>query len=123
MQESETILNSAADGVGAVSTVLGGLLLVAPHTGGRWLGLSGTSVSRRRVLGAADLGLGLGITIIAGWSSSWRWSAVAVRSLPHLLFAREYLRSARRPAATAMGALVVIDAGIATGLRSGRRPV
>lgn len=122
MQESEnTVLTIAADGVGAVSTALGGLLVVAPRTGGRRLGLSGTSVSRRRVLGAADLGLG--ITIIAGRSSSWRWSAVAARSLLHLLFAREYLRGGRRLAAAAMWALFVIDAGIAAGLRAGRRPV
>lgn len=119
--QSETFLTTAADGVGALSAVLGGLLAVAPHRGGRWLGLADSSVSCRRVLGAADLGLG--VTIIAGRSSSWRWSAVAVRSLLHLCFAREYLRGGRRLAAAAMGALLVIDAGIAAGLREGRHPV
>ncbi|MDP3949490.1 hypothetical protein [Microbacterium sp.] len=63
-----TSLTIAAGGVGAVSTVLGGLLAAAPHAGGRWLGLIGTSVNYRRALGIADLGLG--ITTIAGRSSS-----------------------------------------------------
>ncbi|SDD05597.1 hypothetical protein SAMN04489747_0061 [Auraticoccus monumenti] len=95
--------------------VLGGLLGVFPHAGGRWLGLDGTDVARRRALGAADLGLG--ITIIAGRSAPWRWRAVAARSLLHLVFAGEYVRTGRRPAAVAMGALFLLDSGIAAGLR------
>lgn len=110
-----TVLTIAADGVGAASTVLGGLLAVAPQTGGRWLGLADTSVTERRALGTADLGLGL--TIIAARSSRRRWCAVSVRSLLHLVFARAYLRSGRRGSAAAMGALFVVDAAIALGLR------
>ena len=110
----------AADGVGAVSVALGGFLSVAPLTSGRWLGLTDTDIVGRRALGTADLGLG--ITIIAGRSSRWRWRAVAARALLHLLFAREYVRNSRpaqrrRDAA----ALFIIDAGIAIGLRKDRR--
>ncbi|MGJ9414277.1 hypothetical protein ACHAAC_16365 [Aeromicrobium sp. CF4.19] len=111
----KTVLTIAADGVGTASTVLGGLLAVAPRTGGRWLGLADTSVTGRRALGTADLGLG--ITIMAARSSRRRWRAVLARSLLHLVFAREYVRTGRRDNAVAMGALFVLDAGIATGLR------
>lgn len=114
-----TALTTAADGVGAVSAVLGGLLTIAPFTGGRWLGLTGTTVECRRALGTADLALG--ITIIAGRSSRWRWRAVAVRALLHLLFAREYMQNSRRGNAVAMCALFVIDAGIAFRLREESR--
>ncbi|MGO1628838.1 MULTISPECIES: hypothetical protein [unclassified Microbacterium] len=109
----------AADGVGAVSVALGGFLSVAPLTSGRWLGLTDTDIVGRRALGTADLGLG--ITIIAGRSSRWRWRAVAARALLHLLFAREYVRNSRRRSAVAMCALFIIDAGIAIGLRKDRR--
>lgn len=114
-------LTIAADGVGAVSAALGGLLTIAPLTGGRWLGLAGTDVKRRRVLGAADLALG--ITIIVGRSSRWRWRVVGVRALLHLLFAREYTRNSRRHNAVAMCALFIVDAGIAIGLRGARLSV
>lgn len=114
-------LTVAADGVGAVSAALGGLLLIAPPTGGRWLRLTDTEVRRRRVLGGADLALG--ITIIVGRSSPWRWRAVGARAVLHLLFAREYVRSSRRHHAVAMCALFVIDAGIAVGLRGARHSV
>lgn len=113
-------LTIAADGVGSVSTVLGGLLAIAPLRGGRLLGLTDTDVKRRRVLGTADLALGL--TIISGRSSRWRWRAVAIRALLHLLFAREYRKNSRRGSAVAMSALFVIDAGIACGLREEGRP-
>lgn len=111
-----TVITMAADGVGAASMVLGGLLSVAPRTGGRWLGLAGTGAGYRRALGGADVVLGT--TVIAGRSSSWRWRAVAARSLFHLVFAREYVRGGRRRHAAAMCALFVLDAGIATGLRA-----
>lgn len=114
-----TSLAFAADGVGAVSVALGGFLSVAPLTSGRWLGLTDTDIVGRRALGTADLGLG--ITIIAGRSSRWRWRAVAARALLHLLFAREYVRNSRRRSAVAMCALFIIDAGIAIGLRKDRR--
>ena len=96
-------LTIAADGVGAVSAVLGGLLTIAPLRGGRWLGLADTTVERRRALGTADLALG--ITIIASRSSRWRWGVVTARALLHLLFAREYLDNGRRRNAVAMCAL------------------
>ncbi|WGW10640.1 hypothetical protein LWF01_10875 [Saxibacter everestensis] len=115
------VLTIAADGVGAVSASLGGILTIAPLTGGRWLGLTDTPVNCRRVLGTADLALG--ITIIASRPSRWRWRAVAARSLLHLVFAREYKRTSRRHNAVAMCALFVIDAGIAIGLREERRYV
>jgi len=111
-------LTIAADGVGSVSAALGGLLTIAPLTAGRWLGLTGTTVTRRRALGTADLALG--ITIIAGRSQRWRWGAVAARALLHLLFAREYVQNSRRRSAVAMCALFLIDAGIALGLREER---
>ncbi len=113
------ILPIAADGVGAVSAVLGGILTIAPLAGGRWLGLTDADVKRRRVLGTADLALG--ITIIAGRSSRWRWRTVGIRALLHLLFAHEYMRNNRRHNAVAMCALFIIDAGIAIGLRGARR--
>ncbi|MGJ9421176.1 hypothetical protein [Aeromicrobium sp. CF3.5] len=115
----DAALTTAADGVGAASTVLGGLLAVAPQAGGRWLGLADTSVAERRALGTADLGLG--ITIIAARSSRRRWCAVSARSLLHLVFARTYLRTGRRDHAAAMCALFVVDAGIAMGLREESR--
>ncbi|MFC7376852.1 hypothetical protein ACFQS2_06935 [Brachybacterium sp. GCM10030267] len=118
---TNTTVTVAADGVGAVSTVLGGLLTIAPLTSGRWLGLADTDAGHRRLLGITDLGLG--ITILAGRSSPRRWCAVASRSLLHVAFAREYSRHGRRSAAVAMCALFVIDAGIAAGLRVGRRSV
>lgn len=109
------ILTIAADGVGFVSAALGGFLTFAPLTGGRLLGLTDTDSGCRRVLGIADLALG--ITIIAGRSSHRQWSAVAARAVLHLLFAREYVRNGRRHSAAAMCALFVIDSGIAIGLR------
>ncbi|MGM1029426.1 MAG: hypothetical protein ACQEWM_06065 [Actinomycetota bacterium] len=115
-----TLLTIAADGVGMVSTVLGGLLTVAPRRSGRSLGLVGTDVTCRRALGVADLSLG--IAIMAGRSRPWRWSAVAARSMLHLVFAGEYIRSGRRRSAAGMCALFAIDAGIAAGLRE-RTPV
>jgi hypothetical protein len=115
------ILTIAADGAGVVSAALGGFLTIAPLTGGRWLGLVDTDVICRRVLGTADPVLG--ITIIAGRSSRWRWRAVAARALLHLLFAREYMRNSRRDNAVTMCALFVIDAGITFGLREERRSV
>ncbi|WP_441903098.1 hypothetical protein [Microbacterium sp.] len=81
--------------------------------------MTDTDIVGRRALGTADLGLG--ITIIAGRSSRWRWRAVAARALLHLLFAREYVRNSRRRSAVAMCALFIIDAGIAIGLRKDRR--
>lgn len=117
----KVLLTIAADGVGAVSAALGGLLTIAPLTGGRCLGLADVDVKRRRVLGTADLALGT--TIIVGRSAPWRWCAVAVRALLHLLFAREYVRISRRHNAVAMCALFVIDAGIAIGLRKERPSV
>lgn len=116
-----TIVAVAADGVGVVSVCLGGFLTVAPHVGGRRLGLSDTDSKRRRALGAADLVLG--IAIIASRSSPRRWRAVAARALFHLLFAREYMRSDRRHIAVAMCGLFVLDAGIAVGLRQERHSV
>lgn len=110
-----TLLTIAADGVGAVSTILGGFLAVAPLPAGRPLGLDGTDVTRRRALAVADLGLG--IAILAGRSTGWRWSVVAARSVLHLAFANEYTRSGRPRSAGAMCALFGIDAGIAAGLR------
>ncbi|NJC23043.1 hypothetical protein BJ994_002119 [Arthrobacter pigmenti] len=115
------VLTIAADGVGAVSAALGGLLTVAPLTGGRWLDLTRTDVRYRRVLGMADLVLG--ITTLAGRSSRWRWRAVAARSLLHLLFGREYMRKDRRRNTVTMFALFVIDAVIAMGLRGARRSI
>lgn len=109
-----TTLTIAADAVGATSTVLGGLLAFAPSTGGRWLGLAHTDRRRKRVLGTLDLGLG--VAIIAGRSTRWRWSAVAARSLLHLGFAQQYARNGRPRSATAMCALFAIDAAIAGGL-------
>lgn len=109
----------AADGVGAVSTALGGLLTVAPRTGGRWLGLTGTGVPTRRVLGVADLALGL--TIIASRASHRRWQVVGARAALHLLFAREYMQSGRQQNAVAMCALFAADTGIALGLRRAHR--
>lgn len=111
-------LTVAADGVGAVSAALGGLLTIAPVMSGRWLGLTDTDVERRRLLGTADIALG--VMIIAGRSSRWRWRAVAARALLHLLFAREYLRNGRGHSAAAMCTLFVVDAGIAIGLREER---
>lgn len=105
-----------ADCVGAVSIILGGLLAVAPTTGGRWLGLAATDASRTRALGAADLGLG--VAIMAGRSSRSRWAAVAARSVLHLLFASAYLKNGRVPGAAGMCALFVVDAAIAAGLRN-----
>lgn len=120
MPKSENaILTIAADAVGAVSAALGGVLTIAPLTGRRWLGLTRTEVESARMLGTADLALG--ITIIAGRLSRWRWRAVAARALLHLLFAREYARNNRRRHAVAMCALFAIDAGIAVGLRQDRR--
>lgn len=113
---SNALLSAAADGVGAVSVALGGLLTFTSDTGRRWLGLTGTGVTRSRILGAADLGLG--IAILASRASRSRWVAVAARSLLHLVFAREYVRSDHRRSAAAMCALFVIDAGIAAGLRT-----
>lgn len=113
---SNALLSAAADAVGAVSVGLGGLLAFFPSTGRQWLGLAGTGVTRSRVLGAADLGLG--IAIIASRSSRSRWRAVAARSLLHLVFAREYVRDDRRRSAVAMCALFIIDADIAVGLRT-----
>lgn len=115
-----TIFTIAADGVGVISAALGGVLTIAPFTGGRWLGLADTDVKRRRVLGTADLALG--ITIIVGRSSRWRWRAVAARAVLHLLFAREYVRNSRRRNTVAMYVLFIVDAGIAIGLRGARRP-
>ncbi|GAB3537369.1 hypothetical protein GCM10027403_21400 [Arthrobacter tecti] len=115
------ILTIAADGVGAVSAALGGLLTVAPLTGGRWLDLARTDVGYRRVLGTADLVLG--ITILAGRSSPWRWRAVAARSLLHLLFGHEYMQQGRRRNTVTMFALFVIDAVIAIRLRGARRSI
>ncbi|MDQ0727842.1 hypothetical protein [Microbacterium sp. W4I20] len=112
---SNALLCLAADGVGTVSAVLGGLLTFAPETGRRWLGLTGTGVARTRVLGAADLSLG--IAIIATRSSRSRWRAVACRSLLHLVFAGEYVRGDHRRSAMAMCVLFVLDAGIAVALR------
>lgn len=110
-----SVLTVGADVIGATSAALGGLLAVAPLTGGRRLGLTDTDVTSRRLLGAVDGALGL--AIVAGRASRWRWSAVAARSLLHLVFAREYIRHGRRFGALAMCALFVIDAGVATGLR------
>lgn len=118
---TNAIFAIAADGVGAVSAALGSFLTITPLMGGRWLGLADTDVKRRRVLGTADLALG--IAIIVGRSSRWRWCAVAIRALLHLLFAREYMRNRRRHHAVAMCALFIIDAGIAIGLRATRRDV
>lgn len=109
-----TILTVAADAVAAASAALGGLLAFAPRTGGQWLGLARTGVERKQVLGATDLGLG--VAIIAGRSTRWRWSVVAARSLLHLEFAHQYARNGRPLGATAMCALLAIDAGIAVGL-------
>jgi hypothetical protein len=113
---SNALLSVAADVVGTVSAVLGGLLTFAPDAGRRWLGLTGTGVARSRALGAADLGLG--IAIIAGRSSRSRWRVVAARSLLHLVFAREYVRGDHRRSALAMCALFILDASIAAGLRT-----
>lgn len=115
------ILTIAADAVGTVSAALGGLLTIAPVAGGPWLGLPETDAGCRRMLGTADLALG--VAILAGRSSHRRWTVVAARALLHLLFAREYMRNRSRRSAVAMCALFVIDAGIALGLRSGRRAV
>lgn len=120
MRGSKTaMLTVAADGVGVVSAALGGYLTVAPQTGGRRLGLTATDAAGARTLGAADFALG--VTIIAGRSSRWRWRAVAARSLLHLVFAREYARSNHQRSAVAMCALFVVDAGIARGLREERQ--
>ncbi|WP_341975415.1 hypothetical protein LTA6_000029 [Microbacterium sp. LTA6] len=116
-----TFITVAADAVGVVSAVLGGLLAFTPYMAGRWLGLADTSVNGRRTLGAVDLSLG--IAIIAGRTTRWRWCAVAVRSLLHLVFAREYARNGRRISAFAMCALFGIDAGITIALRAERRSV
>ncbi|MGO2113054.1 MAG: hypothetical protein ACTH31_15725 [Pseudoclavibacter sp.] len=80
------------------------------------LGLSGSEPKSRRALGIADLTLGA--AIIAGRASHGRWRTVAVRSLLHLVFAREYARGGRRPGAVAMCALFVIDGSIAIALRA-----
>ena len=109
-----TTLTIAADGVGTTSTILGGLLAFAPSTGGRWLGLAHTDGMRKRVLGTLDLGLG--VAIIAGRSTRWRWSAVAARSLLHLGFAHQYARNGSPLGATAMCALFATDAAVAGGL-------
>lgn len=116
---SNALLSAAADGVGTVSVGLGGLLAFFPRTGRRWLGLTGTGVTRSRVLGAADVVLG--VAIIASRSSRSRWCAVAVRSLLHLVFAREYLRGDHQRSAMAMCVLFIIDASIAVGLRTHAR--
>ncbi len=113
--QKDSLLAIAADGIGAVSITLGCLLTAAPLAGGRWLGLTDTGVERQRLLGISDLVLG--ITIMSGRSSGWRWRAVAARALLHLLFAHEYRRTSRRQGAVAMIALFAFDAGIALGLR------
>ena len=118
-EPKDIIFTIAADGVGAVSAALGGLLAIAPLTGGRWLRLTDTEVQTRQVLGVADLALGL--TIIAGRSSHRRWQAMSARAALHLLFAREYMQSGRRQNAIAMCTLFAIDAGIAVGLRRAHR--
>lgn len=117
-EPKDVIFTIAADGVGAASAALGGLLTIAPLSGGRWLRLTDTEVRTRRVLGAADLTLGL--TIIAGRSSHRRWQIVGARAVLHLLFAREYMQSGRWQNAMAMWSLFAIDAGIAVGLRQAR---
>lgn len=111
-------LTAAADVVGAVSVLLGGLLLAAPRMSGRWLGLSDTTVAGRRALGAADVGLG--VTIMAGRSTPWRWRAVAARSALHLVFAVAYARGGRTGHVVGMTALFAIDASVAAGLRPRR---
>lgn len=111
----DIIFTIAADGVGAVSAALGGILALAPLTGGPWLGLTDTEVQTRRIFGVADLGLGL--AIIAGRSSHWRWQVVGARAVLHLLFAREYMQSGRRQHSIAMCSLFALDAGVAVGLR------
>lgn len=108
----------AADGVGVVSLTLGGLLVIAPRRAGRLLGLSASTVRRRRTLGTADALLGS--TILASRTSPRRWYAVAARAALHLLFAQEYIRADRRTHALAMWALFVTDASIALGLRRAR---
>ncbi|GAA4916967.1 hypothetical protein [Nesterenkonia rhizosphaerae] len=112
-------LTVVADAVGAVSVGLGGFLAIAPLTGGRRLGLEETTLEGRRILGTADLALG--IAIIAGRSSPQRWRTVAARSLLHLVFAREYMRNIRKRHAVGMCALFAVDAGIALGLRKEQR--
>lgn len=107
---------AAADVVGAVSTVLGGVLLLPGDAGGRWLGLEKVDGRRRRELGALDLGLG--IAILASRATTSRWAIVAARTLLHLVFAREYVRAGNRIAAGGMGALFAVDAGIAVSLRN-----
>lgn len=109
------LLTLAADGVGVVSLTLGGLLVTAPRRAGEALGLTASTVSRRRTLGTADTLLGS--AILASRASPRRWSAVAARAVLHLLFAQEYVRAGRRTLALAMDALFVTDAGIALGLR------
>ncbi|GGA60276.1 hypothetical protein GCM10011490_08070 [Pseudoclavibacter endophyticus] len=121
MRTSKAAVTTAADAVGAVSTVLGSLLVLTPNTAARQLRLPGSRENRHRALGAADLGLG--IAILVGRSAQWRWIAVAARSLLHLVFAREYFRGGNRVGAGAMGMLFVIDAGIANGLRETNRTV
>ena len=112
---TEAGLTIAADVVGGVSVLLGGILLAAPWSSGWWLGLDDTSVLGRRALGAADVGLG--VAIIAGRSAPWRWRAVAARSALHLVFAVAYARGSRTGHAAGMIGLFAIDAGVAVGLR------
>ncbi|MFC7400776.1 hypothetical protein [Citricoccus sp. GCM10030269] len=121
MRTPKATFTTAADAVGAVSTVLGTLLVVAPQTAARRLSLPGSRDKRHRALGAADLGLG--IAIMASRSAQWRWTTVAARSLLHLVFAREYLYAGNRLGAGAMGLLFVVDGGIAYGLRRSTRSV
>lgn len=119
MPRSRThLLTLAANGVGVVSLTLGGVLVIAPRRAGRLLGLSASTVRRRRTLGTADALLGS--TILAARTSPRRWYAVAARAALHLLFAQEYIRADRRTHALAMWALFVTDASIALGLRRAR---
>lgn len=111
----------AADGVGATSVVLGGLLAADPSAWGRRLGLS-REPSRNRRLGVVDAGLGL--TILAGrWvMPNRRWVVVLGRSALHVVFAREYCRNRNTPGAVGMWGLFVVDATISVALRARTSP-
>ena len=110
----------AATIAGVVTIGFGVALTVAPSRSALGLGL-GDHPRLARVIGLADLGLGLGLL-----ASRPRWPWMAARAIFNLALASHYQVESRqadvlgraRIGAVAMTALTLVDGGLAAALRA-----
>lgn len=113
-----------AVGVGVVSSVLGAVLLLAPETVARTLGIRPDPSDRALdVIGVVDVVVGAGL-LVSRTRSPWLLARAAANPPSAWWFLRAGLRDSSRPAVAAaalLGALTLADARTARTLRDAGR--